>query len=498
MPSQDHLLLSDRRHVLGLGLAGVAAPAMRMPGARAFAGESIATQLDALLDATASAYGTVGYSVAVLRRGRLVHLRHAGLADRDTGAPITDRSVYPIFSVSKLFLVVELLKAARRGVLDPSMSLGRIRDGLPDAWRRITLAQALAHVSGLPDYIPDFVAPTEEGALAAIRDKPLRFATGTRNDYNQTNMLFARQALEQAAGAPLTVLAASQFRAAGLRHTGYHTGYPRGAVRLPGLVSSYRPVPGRDGPPAPFALPSMPAYTFGSTGVFTTMADMVRWSQALLRGDLLPLETLRASWAPFAMPSGAAAWHTHGWEYYRHGDVTIVGHGGDVRLVWRHFFRAADPDDCATAIYFDNGGRSTFDRHRLVTLLADLVMPGAARATELREEALFRGLASGRWDAAIAGLKATTPPQLVEEIVNRVGYDAMQILDAETALPPFEWNVREFSRSPNAHDSLGEAYRATGRIDAARASYARALALDPGNARIKAIVGDLAPPSAAK
>ncbi|WP_204350390.1 hypothetical protein, partial [Klebsiella pneumoniae] len=58
------------------------APAMRMPGARAFAGESIATQLDALLDATASAYGTVGYSVAVLRRGRLVHLRHAGLADR--------------------------------------------------------------------------------------------------------------------------------------------------------------------------------------------------------------------------------------------------------------------------------------------------------------------------------------------------------------------------------------------------------------------------------
>ncbi|WP_204336602.1 hypothetical protein, partial [Proteus mirabilis] len=74
--------------------------------------------------------------------------------------------------------------------------------------------------------------------------------------------------------------------------------------------------------------------------------------------------------------------------------------------------------------------------------------------------------ASGRWDAAIAGLKATTPPQLVEEIVNRVGYDAMQILDAETALPPFEWNVREFSRSPNAHDSLGEAYRATGRIDA--------------------------------
>ncbi len=497
MPSKDDLLLPDRRHVLGLGLAGMAASALAMPAACAFAGAPVAKRLDDLLDATASGYGTVGYSAAVLRRGRLVHVRHAGLADRDTGARITARSVYPIFSVSKLFLIVELAKAAGRGALDLSMPLARIRDGLPDAWRGITLAQALAHVSGLPDYIPDFVAPTEDQALAAIRGKPLRFATGTRNDYNQTNMLFARIALEQAAGAPLTVLAARQFRAAGMRRTGYHTGYPGAAVRLPDLVSSYRPVPGRSGPPARFVLPVLPTYAFGSAGAFTTLADMVRWTQALLRGDLLPLGALRASWAPFPMPGGAAAWHSHGWEYYRHGDVTIVGHGGDVRLVWRHFFRTADPDDCATVIYFDNGGRSTFDRHRLVTLLADLVMPGAARATELREEELFRGLASGRWRQAVDLLDATAPLDVVEGIVNRVGYDAMQILDAETALFPFEWNVRRFPSSSNAHDSLGEACRALGRIEAARASYARALALDPGNARIAAILGDLAAPPAA-
>lgn len=498
MPPENDPFLPDRRHVLGFGLAGFAVSALPMPAAGAFAGASVAARLDDLLDATASGYGTVGYSVAVLRCGKLVHLRHAGLADRDTGARISARSVYPIFSVSKLFLIVELLKAAGRGALDLSMPLARIRDGLPDAWRGITLAQALAHVSGLPDYIPDFVAPTEEQALAAIRGKPLRFAVGTRNDYNQTNMLFARIALEQATGAPLTALAARQFRTAGMRRTGYHTGYPDAAVQLPGLVSSYRPVPGRDRPPARFVLPVMPAYSFGSSGVFTTMADMVRWSQALLRGDLLPLGVLRASWAPFPMPGGAAAWHSHGWEYYRHGDVTIVGHGGDVRLVWRHFFRTADPDDCATVIYFDNGGRSTFDRHRLVTLLADLVMPGAARAAELQEEMLFRGLASGRWRQAIASLDAAASPEIVEAVVNRVGYDAMQILDAEAALTPFEWNVQRFPGSSNVHDSLGEAYRAAGRIEAARASYARALTLDPGNARIKAIVGDLASPSAAK
>ncbi|MCH7860698.1 MAG: serine hydrolase, partial [Proteobacteria bacterium] len=103
MLTENDPFLPDRRRVLGLGLAGMAASALPVPAAGAFAGASVAARLDDLLDATASGYGTVGYSVAVLRRGKLVHLRHAGLADRDTGTRITARSVYPIFSVSKLF-----------------------------------------------------------------------------------------------------------------------------------------------------------------------------------------------------------------------------------------------------------------------------------------------------------------------------------------------------------------------------------------------------------
>lgn len=481
MPSS--LPLFDRRHVAALALAGLAAPAVRPLRAHA---APVAAQLDELLDATAANYGTVGYSVAVLRRGRLIHLRRAGLADRDTGAPVTDRSLYPIFSISKLFLVVELIRAAGRGQLDLSMPIGRIRPELPEAWRGITLAQAIAHVSGLPDYIPDFVKPTADGALAAIRDRPLRFAPGTRNDYNQTNFLLAGEALERATGEPLTTSIRRQFRTAGMERTGYRTGWPDGVVHLPGLVTSYQPLPARGGQPVGYAPPSFPAYSFGSGGAFSTLADLVRWSRALLRGDLVPLEQLRASWAPFPMSSGNAAWHTHGWEYYRHGDFTVVGHGGGVRLVWRHFFRTADPDDGVTVIYLDNGGRSNFDRHRVATLLANRILPGVARATEDREEVLFRGLAAHRWDAAIAETAAAVHGSLLEAIVNRVGYDAMDLLDAEAARHAFEWNVQRFPGSSNAHDSLGDAHRAAGRIDLARESYARALRLDPGNARIRA------------
>lgn len=67
----------------------------------------------------------------------------------------------------------------------------------------------------------------------------------------------------------------------------------------------------------------------------------------------------------------------------------------------------------------------------------------------------------------------------------------MNILDAEAALPVFRWNAERFPRSANAHDSLGEAYRAAGQCDRAKESYARALALDPANDRLKATIDEL-------
>ncbi|KTT98211.1 serine hydrolase domain-containing protein [Sphingomonas sanguinis] len=187
MPQAFLTATADRRSVLGAALTGLVASLGWPTPAHATAASA---GIDDLLDLSARAYGTIGHSVAVLRRGRLIYSRHAGLSDRKTGAPITDASVYPLFSISKLFLVVELLKARRAGLIDLAEPLGAIRAGLPSAWTGITLAQALAHVSGLPDYIPDHVAPSEDQAFAAIEALPLRFAPGTRNDYNQTNFLF--------------------------------------------------------------------------------------------------------------------------------------------------------------------------------------------------------------------------------------------------------------------------------------------------------------------
>ena len=450
------------------------------------------SDIDALLDEAAASFGTVGYSVAVLRRRELVYERHAGVGDLDAGTPIGPGSVYPIFSVSKLFLIVALFDAAERGRIDLDASIAAVRADLPEAWHPVTLRQAISHVSGLPEYLNDLnaIPPTAEAALDAIRAEPLRFAPDTRSDYNQTNFLLAREALERACRRTLPDLAARQFDRAGMARTSYH------GIAAPArnLVTSYRPTPDRSGPPAVFEVPAWPAYTFGSSGAVTTLGDMVRWTRSLLNGDFVALPALHRSWQPRRLRSGAAARHTNGWEYESHGDMTVVGHAGGDRVVWRHFFRTADPEDSLTVIYLDNGGRTFLRPERLASLLADRIMPGAARPSAALEEALFQRMAAGRWDEALRRIDREADGPLagrLESILNRVGYDALFALGARAALLAFRSNVDRFPASSNAHDSLGEAQRVSGDLIAARASYARALALDPGNARIRAILEEL-------
>ena len=82
-------------------------------------------------------------------------------------------------------------------------------------------------------------------------------------------------------------------------------------------------------------------------------------------------------------------------------------------------------------------------------------------------------------------------PGGVESLVNTLGYDIFYMVDPESSVRMFRYNTERFPESANAFDSLGEAYRATGQLDLAHAAYTRALALDPGNARIQGVLAEL-------
>jgi CubicO group peptidase (beta-lactamase class C family) len=68
-----------------------------------------------------------------------------------------------------------------------------------------------------------------------------------------------------------------------------------------------------------------------------------------------------------------------------------------------------------------------------------------------------------------------------EDALNDLGYALLRRGATDAAIAVFRRNVADHPDSWNAHDSLGEAYLAAGRIEEARASYAESLELNPEN-----------------
>jgi len=72
---------------------------------------------------------------------------------------------------------------------------------------------------------------------------------------------------------------------------------------------------------------------------------------------------------------------------------------------------------------------------------------------------------------------------LSERSLNRVGYGLLQAKNT-AAVPLFEWTAARYAKSPNAQDSLAEAYLAAGNRSASRQATERALELLDGDASL--------------
>lgn len=68
---------------------------------------------------------------------------------------------------------------------------------------------------------------------------------------------------------------------------------------------------------------------------------------------------------------------------------------------------------------------------------------------------------------------------LTESAVNRLGYRLLGAGQVNRAIEVFLINSRQFPRSANVWDSLGDGYRAKGQIEQAIAAYRKALEIDP-------------------
>ena len=354
---ERQMLEKERRRVLKGGLNILFTTLLALPlvaSAVSDFGPDTRSSLDKYLEQTARTHGIAGYSAAVLKNGRMVYSGEGGLASVELGVPVTEETVFQVFSVAKLFVNVTVMQLVESGKADLDEPIREYLPQLPANWGKITIRQAMTHSTGLPDYYrwPNPTPSTISDALNSVSDLPFEFATGTGTRYNQTNYLLLRLLIEKIAGEDfLSVVTKQMIASAELRSTQYAGEF---AV-VPRRATMYQTTP--EGLARNVCI-DQPDYMFASSGLNSTASDLAHWFAMLLDERFVSADTMASMWTPSLLENGLIASFTHGWEYRREDEMTIVGHGGGNRADVRHFMR--DDGESVTVVFLSNGSARSF------------------------------------------------------------------------------------------------------------------------------------------
>jgi CubicO group peptidase (beta-lactamase class C family) len=208
-----------------------------------------------------------------------------GLADAEAGVPCTSATRFQICSISKQFAAAAAMLLVESGQLELGEPLARWLPESHPQWRQVTLHQLLSHTAGVPHWREapglDLAEPMPASErLAVIQATPLRTEPGAQWHYSSPGFMLAGLIIERASGQPYGEFLTERILSP-LKLTQTTMGRaPDGAAR--GYTDG-QPVP-------PWDLGAMP----GTGDIWSTTADLARFTAALHSGELVAPSSLRA------------------------------------------------------------------------------------------------------------------------------------------------------------------------------------------------------------
>lgn len=223
-----------------------------------------------------------GAAVLVTRADEVLVRGTFGAADCEAGTPITPETNFRLASLSKAFTAAAVLVLMRRGMLTLDTTLAEALPLSPPYSGEIRIRHLLTHTAGLPDY-EDFVPDdlpyqvTDADVLELIRTKAnaLYFPPGVAFRYSNTAYALLALIVARYSGQTYaTFLDQSVFRPADLQATVAHQ---------PGITAIVQRAYGytvtRDGVVRTDQSPT--SGVLGDGGIYSSIADLHRWIQAL-------------------------------------------------------------------------------------------------------------------------------------------------------------------------------------------------------------------------
>lgn len=128
---------------------------------------------------------------------RLFTKKNYGLANLVHKVPVTDSTLFRVYSASKIVTSVAIFQLIEARKLSLDDSISKYIDNFPQLWKDIKIEHFLTHSSGRPDYKNFDNELSNQLLISKMAKEPLYFEKGYRHEYNQTNFWFLKLIIEK-------------------------------------------------------------------------------------------------------------------------------------------------------------------------------------------------------------------------------------------------------------------------------------------------------------
>lgn len=322
-------------------------------------------------------------TVLVSRAGKVIFERAYGMANSEDKIPNTLETRFRIGSITKTFTAILVMQLEGEHRLALTDSVCSCIDECPPGWADIKLHHLLSHTSGIYNYTRGagdaekikalFATPhTPAGIFARFVHQPLGFSPGEKFEYSNSNYWLLQRVVEKVTGQSYEELLRRRI----LEPAGMHdSGFTHDWNKVPHAAVGYWM--SREGKieRAPVVDGSL---SFGDGGIYSTVLDLQKFSDALDNEKLISRATLERMRTPVQPVYG------YGWSIPPVSKLTLhrrqVNHGGALPGFLSQFQRfedekltvivltnnqVADPPQVAQALgsaVFDEPFMPNFDR----------------------------------------------------------------------------------------------------------------------------------------
>ncbi|MFD2567430.1 serine hydrolase [Pseudotenacibaculum haliotis] len=424
-----------------------------------------------------------GMAIAVVKDGQIIHKKNYGLANIAHNVPVTDSTLFRVYSTSKLITIVAIFQLIEVGKISLDDPISKYIDHLPELWQNIKIEHLISYSSGLPEYKDFDRYLSDKSMLAKLAKQALHYPKGYKYEYVQTNFWFLQLIIEKITGQKFEeFVKQNQFK----NHSNHVVFASNSLVDIPFRVAKYQYN-------KEYNAYEKTTYEAGprslaGNGLNINLNALLDWNTKLDKDQLLKREIKLKMMSPYKYENNPFPF-SHGWGIYGPEGKQYYGFaGGGVSA----FMKFIDKD--ISIIILSNGFRN-----RPVISDAIIYLSGLSDSDLIREERMLNEdirlafILNNYTDALkiYKAIKLKNNTLNFERGLNKAGHHYFSKEQIDTSIAIFKLYTNEYPNSSNAFNNLGDAYFNKKQYALAKENYQKSLELNPKNENAKEMLNKL-------